>query len=235
MASSYKYLIVDDEELSRLIVEAEASKFSFLTKVASCSNAIEAGELIYRFHPDIVFADIEMRGISGLELIKNLSGQVPAPVFITSHPEFAVDSYDVEAFDYLLKPVNSERFEKCALRLRDFFKLKASAFAFLKEQESDSIIIKQGHDRFKLAMQDILYLEAMKDYTRIVTKDKKYLVLGTLTGMLEQLPPLKFMRIHRSFIVNRDKLNAVKANKVYINQYELPVGKLYKAALGSTL
>jgi DNA-binding LytR/AlgR family response regulator len=235
MVSAFKYLIVDDEEISRLRVEAEASKFSFLTKVASCSNAVEAFEFISRFNPDIVFADIEMPGISGLELIKSLSGQVPAPVFITSHPEFAVESYEMEVFDYLLKPLNPERFEKCALRLQDFFELKANAFAFNKEQESGFIIIKQGHDKYKLPLQEILYLEAMKDYTRVVTSDKKYLVLGTLTGMHEQLPAEKFVRIHRSYIVNRDKINAVKGHKVYIKEYELPVGKLYKTVLSSML
>jgi DNA-binding LytR/AlgR family response regulator len=235
MVSPFKYLIVDDEELSRLSIETEASKFSFLTKVASCSNAVEAFEFISRFRPDVVFADIEMPGISGLELIRSLSGQVPAPVFITSHPEFAVESYDIEAFDYLLKPINHERFEKCALRLHDFFELRTNAFAFHKEQESDFIIIKQGHDKYKLMLQDILYLEAMKDYTRIVTNDKKYLVLGTLTGMHEQLPAEKFTRIHRSYIVNRDKINAVKGHKIYINEYELPVGKLYKTVMSSML
>ncbi|HEX4373534.1 MAG TPA: LytTR family DNA-binding domain-containing protein [Puia sp.] len=235
MVSSFKYLIVDDEEISRLSVESEASKFPFLTKVASCSHAVEAFEFISRFKPDIVFADIEMPGMSGLELIRSLSGQVSAPVFITSHPEFAVESYEIEAFDYLLKPLNSERFEKCALRLHDFFELKANAFAFNKEQESGFIIIKQGHDKHKLSLQHILYLEAMKDYTRIVTDDKKYLVLGTLTGMHEQLPAEKFVRIHRSYIINREKISTVKGHKIYINEHELPVGKLYKVVLSSIL
>jgi len=233
--ASLKYLIVDDDEISRLGIEAEASRFPFLDKSASCSNALEAFEFISQFHPDIVFADIEMPGISGIELIRNLSGQIPAPVFITSHPEFAIESYEMEAFDYLLKPINSERFERCALRLRDFFQLRANAFAFTKEQESGSIIIKQGYDKYKILLHEILYLEAMKDYTRIVTQDKKYLVLGTLTGMHEKLSPGKFVRIHRSYIVNRDKINAVKGNKILINAHELPVGKLYKNVLSSML
>lgn len=232
---SLKYLIVDDDEISRLGVEAEASRFPFLVKVASCSHSVEAFEFISQFHPDIVFADIEMPGISGIELIRSLSGRVPAPVFITSHPEFAIESYEIEAFDYLLKPINQERFERCALRLRDFFQLRANAFAFNKEQETGFVIIKQGYDKYKIALQEILYLEAMKDYTRIVTQDKKYLVLGTLTGMYEKLPSEKFVRIHRSYIVNRDKISARKGNKILVNGFELPVGKLYKDALSSIL
>jgi two-component system LytT family response regulator len=235
MALLLKYLIVDDEEISRLSVEAAASKFSFLSKIASCTNAVEGSEMIARFHPDVVFADIEMPGITGLELIKSLSGEVAAPVFITSHPEFAIESYDLDAFDYLLKPLDHERFERCALRLRDFFELRANAFAFAKEHQSGFITIKQGHDKYKIDLHDILYLEAMKDYTRVITKEKKYLVLGTLTGMHAQLPAETFVRIHRSYIINRDWISAIKGNKIQINGFELPVGKLYKNAVHSVL
>jgi DNA-binding LytR/AlgR family response regulator len=235
MPSSLKYVIVDDDEISRIRIEAEASKFPFLTKTAICSHAIEAFEFISQFQTDIVFADIEMPDINGLELIKSLSGKVTAPVFVTTHPEFAIESYEIEAFDYLMKPISSERFEKCALRLRDFFQLRANAFAFNKEQEADFIIIKQGYDRYKIPLQEILYLEAMKDYTRIVTRDEKYLVLGTFTNMHEKLTAEKFARIHRSYIVNIDKINAVTVNKIHIDGYELPVGKLYKNILSNML
>jgi DNA-binding LytR/AlgR family response regulator len=231
--ASLKYLIVDDDEISRISIESEASKYSFLEKSASCSNALEAFEFISGFRPEIVFADIEMPGISGIELIRSVSDVVPAPVFITSHPEFAIESYELAAFDYLLKPITSERFKRCALRLRDFFQFRANAFAFNKEQESGSIIIKQGYDKYKILLQEILYLEAMKDYTRIATLDKKYLVLGTLSGMHEKLSAEQFVRIHRSYIVNRDKIKAVKGNKILIDVYELPVGKLYKSVLSS--
>ncbi|HEX4371955.1 MAG TPA: LytTR family DNA-binding domain-containing protein [Puia sp.] len=235
MTLPLRYLIVDDDEISRLHVEAEAGRFSFLAKSASCGSAIEAFELISQFKPDIVFADIEMPGTTGLELIKSLSGKVAAPVFITSHPEFALEGFEMEAFDYLLKPINRERFERCAMRLNDFFQLRANAFAFDKEQESGFIIIKQGHDKHKLSLFEILYLEAMKDYTRIVTDEKKYLVLSTISGMEEKLPAEKFVRIHRSYIVNRSKINVVKGNKIQVSDYELPVGKRYKNALSNVL
>jgi DNA-binding LytR/AlgR family response regulator len=176
-----------------------------------------------------------MPEISGLELVRRLNGQVAAPVFITSHPEFAIESYDIEAFDYLLKPINQERFSTCAMRLLDFFKLRSRAFAFDSEQQSDSIVIKQGYDVFKIPLNSILYVEAMKDYTRIVTTGKQYLVLGTLTGMQEKLHADAFVRVHRSYIVNRKKVNAVKGNKIHLGNYELPVGKLYKNVLSELL
>ncbi|MEP7280156.1 MAG: LytTR family DNA-binding domain-containing protein [Bacteroidota bacterium] len=225
------YLIVDDQEIDRLTIEALAAAFPFLQKIATCSQPLEALELIDKTKPDIIFADIEMPGISGLELVRAAGSQVPAPVFITSHPEFALDSYELDAFDYLLKPVNKERFEKCASRLLEFFQLRANAFAFEQEQESDYIMIKQGHDTHRLRLQDILYLEAMKDYTAFVTATRKYLVLATLVSMQEKLAAGKFTRIHRSYIVNTSRIDAWKGNKVSIGIHELPVGKLYKNVL----
>jgi DNA-binding LytR/AlgR family response regulator len=231
MPKALKYLIADDQEIDRLNIEAQASAFPFLHKIAACSHPLEALELITRFEPDIIFVDIEMPDMTGLELIRLAGGKVPAPVFVTSHPEFALESYEIQAFDYLLKPINTERFQRCALRLQDFFQLRDNAFAFGKEQETGCIIIKQGHDKYKLLLQEIIYLEAMKDYIAIVTPSKKYLVLGTISSMQEKLPAEKFARIHRSYIVNTDKIQAWIGNKVLIENHELPIGKLYKNAL----
>ncbi len=234
MADTLKYLIVEDDEIDRLSVETEADKFPFLQRIASCSHALQAVELISECHPDVLFLDIEMPGINGLELARTLTAQ-SLPVFITSHPEFALESYEIEAFDYLLKPLTAARFARCALRLQDFTRLKAKAFAFEKEQESDVLLIKQGYEKCKLQLQDILYLEAMKDYTRIVVPGKQYLVLTTLSHMQDKLPPERFVRIHRSYIVSLDKIVSVKGNKIFLPSAELPVGKLYKNILKDIL
>lgn len=231
MNNTLKYIIVDDDEIDRLTIESFSGGISFLHKIATCSNALEALELINRFEPDIVFADIEMPGMTGLELIKSLNGKVAAPVFITSHPEFALDGYELEAFDYLIKPVVKDRFLKCVSRLQDFFQLRDKAFSFEKENESNFIVIKEGYDKYKIPVHDILYLEAMKDYTKLITVSGQYLVLGTLTGMLEKLSSKNFIRVHRSYVVNCNKIDAVKGNKIYLPNHELPVGKLYKRAV----
>lgn len=231
MDEPLKYLIVEDDEIDRLIVETEADKFPFLQRIASCSHPLEAAELISECNPDVIFVDIEMPGITGLQLVKRMTGNKLLPVFITSHPEFALESYEIEAFDYLLKPLVAERFARCALRLRDFCQLRNKAFAFEKELGTDTLVIKQGHEKHKLRIADILYLEAMKDYTRVIIAGKQYLVLATLSNMQEQLPPQKFVRIHRSYIVNVDKIASVKGNRIFLPDYELPVGKLYKNAL----
>jgi DNA-binding LytR/AlgR family response regulator/signal transduction histidine kinase len=235
MEDTLKYLVVEDDDLDRISVETEADKFPFLKRIASCSHALEAMELIAESHPDILFLDIEMPGINGIQFVKMLAGSSIIPVFITSHPEFALESFEIEAFDYLLKPLTAERFARCALRLRDFYRLRSKAFAFTREQESGVIIIKQGHDKCKLNIRDILYLEAMKDYTRIVLVDRQFLVLTTLSNMQEKLPAEKFVRIHRSYIIHTEKVTSVKSNKVYLDSNELPVGKLYKNALRGLL
>lgn len=226
-----KYVIIDDDEIDRAVVETEAAKFSFLQKTASCGHPLEALEIINRFNPDIIFLDIEMPDISGIELLRKNIIASALPVFITSHPEFALESYELDAFDYLMKPISSERFARCALRLRDFYQMQMKACAFDTEQESDFIIIKQGYDQYKIPVPDIVYLEAMRDYTRIITATKQYLVLTTLTGILDKLPRDIFVRIHRSYVVNRKKVDAIQKNKVSIQSETLPVGKLYKYAL----
>lgn len=226
-----KYIVLDDDEIDRLSIEVEAAKFPFLQKIASCAHPVEAFEMITRFHPDIIFLDIEMPDMSGMELIKSKSISGALPVLITSHPEFAIESYELDAFDYLLKPLSSERFARCAHRLHDFFDMRMKAFDFEEKQESGSIVIKQGHDKYKMPVREILYLEAMKDYTRIKTASGQYLVLTTLSGILDKLPPDLFVRIHRSYAVNREKIDSVEKNKICIQSQILPVGKSYKNAL----
>lgn len=226
-----KYLIVEDDEIDRAAVEMEAVKFPFLHKIAACSNPVEALEIIHRSNPDVIFLDIEMPGISGIDFLRKKIHTTALPVLVTSHPEFALEGFELEVFDYLLKPVSSERFAVCACRLRDFYQMRTKAFAFDTEQENNFIIIKQGYDKYKIAINDILYLEAMKDYTKIVTADKKYLVLTTLNGIIEKLPKDKFVRIHRSYVVNKNKIETFQKNKVKIHSMELPIGKLYSREL----
>lgn len=226
-----KFIIIDDEEIGRLFVETEAAKFTFLQKIGSYSNPAEAIEAISKSQPDIIFLDIEMPGMSGIELIRKKIKNETLPVFITSHPEFALESYDLDAFDYLLKPVSAERFAQCANRLYDFFLMKHKAFSFDEEKNNDFIIIKQGYDKCKIPFNDIVYLEAMRDYTKIITTEKSFLVLSTLSGIAANLPAEIFVQIHRSYIVNTNKIEIVEKNKVLMQSHSLPIGKLYKHAL----
>ena len=163
MENTLRYLIVEDDDFDRMSVETEAGKFPFLFKIGECSHPLQATEFLSRHQPDVIFLDIEMPGMSGIELLRLLSGRAVLTVFITSHPEFAVDGFELEAFDYLVKPLTAERFARCALRLHDFTGMRRKAFAYEKEQEAGAIVIKQGHDKCKVQLAEIQYLEAMKD------------------------------------------------------------------------
>ncbi|HEV2482839.1 MAG TPA: LytTR family transcriptional regulator DNA-binding domain-containing protein [Puia sp.] len=235
MENTLKYLLVEDDDFDQLSVDAEAAKFPFLKKIGVCSNPLAAMELIELYRPDVLFLDVEMPGMTGMEFLRLLRGRPMLAVFITSHPEYAVEGYELEAFDYLVKPLTAERFARCALRLRDFTELRSKAMAFEKEQASDVFVIKQGYDKYKVNLSEIMYLEAMKDYTRIQLKDKQYLVLTTLTELLERLPPERFVRIHRSYALQLNKVSAVKGTKVLLGGFELPVGRLYRDVLKGIL
>ncbi|MBA4166241.1 MAG: response regulator transcription factor [Chitinophagaceae bacterium] len=235
MTKQFTCVIVDDEELDRLSLQAQATRFSFLAIGQSFSNALEAAEFINRFQPDIVFADIEMPGITGLQLIRKLTWQPPAVVFTTSHPEFALEGFEVEAFDYLLKPIQADRFAACANRLKDFLTMRAKAGVFDSEQQSGSIVIKQGYDKCKLRLAEIHYIEAMKDYIRIVAASGQYLVLETLGRMQDRLAGAGFIRIHRSYLVSREKITGIMGNRIIVAGMELPVGKLFKHSLDEVL
>ncbi len=235
MYDSIRYLVVDDDELDRLAVLNETSKYPFLQRIAVCSSAGEAMDYIDRFKPDLVFSDIEMPGTNGLEMMRSLYGKIPAPVFITSHPEYALESFDLEIFDYLLKPLSAERFERCMTRVQDFFRLRKMVMNIDNQHgDTEYIMVKQGYERYRLHHTDILYLEAMKDYTKIITRSGQHiLVLETLSSMIRQLPGDKFMRTHRSYAVNREHINAVSHNRISILGQEIPVGKSFKHIISS--
>lgn len=237
MYDTIKYLIVDDDELDRLTVLNEASKFPFLQKTAVCSNGLEAIEFIHQHRPDIVFSDIEMPGTNGIEMMRALMGKIPVPVFITSHPEFALESYDLEVFDYILKPLSAERFEKCILRVQEFFRLRKKAMGVENlSDEPEYIVVKQGYEKHRLHHSDIVYLESMKDYTKIKTlSGQSLLVLETMSSLLKQLPEDKFLRIHRSYAVNQHKVESITGARVNIHGMELPVGKSFKNIVSNWL
>ncbi len=231
------YVIVDDSELDRLTIMHEASKYPFLHKVAVCRDGQEAIEHIRKHKPDIVFSDIQMPNASGLDMMRKLCGKIPIPIFITSHPEFALESYELEIFDYILKPLNPERFAKCMARIQDFFRLRKKAMNIENaNDEQGYIVVKQGYEKHRLHFSDITYLEAMKDYTKIKTlSGQSLLVLETISSLLRQLPAEQFLRIHRSYAVNQHKIDTVTPQKITIMKTELPIGKSYKTAVVSLL
>lgn len=224
-------IIVDDNYLDRIAAEMEVQAQNCLRLIGSLDNATEAAEVIKASQPEILFLDVDMPEISGLELFKSISAYSPLCVIISSYPEYALQSFELKVFDYILKPLTTERFKSTVDRLCDFISISEKAKAYTALIENEKVIFKEGHNVVYLNVNDILYLEAFGDYTKVVTQKKNYLTLATLGGFLEELPADKFARIHRSYAVAKDQIRQIYPASIAIGEANLPIGKTYRSVL----
>lgn len=220
-------IIVDDNHLDRIAIETELNNFSQLKLLGSFANAIEAMEPISILQPSILFVDVNMPEISGLELFGNIDTYLPTCVVISAYPEYACQCFELKIFDYILKPLESHRFGHTIKRLEDFTQLKRKAGAYDVLFEYEFVIFKEGLSAVKLHTSQIIYLEAFGDYTKIVTEQKVHLTLATLSNFLESLPTGKFIRIHRSYVIAKNKVSCVNVKNVELGKHVLPIGKTY--------
>ncbi len=228
MQKPIRYIAIDDSPVDLLILKEYALEHPFLQHTGSFSGFTEALPAIADLRPDLVFLDIEMPGMSGIEILRKIKSQVPMAVFITSHQEFALEGFELSALDYILKPVTAERFADTARRVEDYWSMKQKSAAYEVLFETESLTIKDGHNRIRLPQQDIIYLEAMQDYTKVVTEKKNYLTLTTLSRFLEELSGNQFLRVHRSYAVARNKIRELHFNKIICGDAIIPIGKTYR-------
>lgn len=229
--SSIKFIAIDDDPLDLLTLTEFSKTFPFLQNCGTFSNALEGLESQQYIKPDLVFLDIEMPGISGLDLLYKIRDQVPILVFITSHPEYALEGYKLSALDYILKPLTEERFQECVKRIQEFWDMKQKSALYSILFEKDTLTIKEGYNQVRLDQRDIIYLEAMQDYTKIVTAKKNYLTLSSLSYFMERLPADRFLRVHRSYAVSLDRVNELRQSELLCNNVLIPVGKTYRATV----
>ncbi len=227
MKSQLSCIVLDDCELDRKAVEAEILFHQDLHLAASFSNCLDAIGFFKANQPDVLFVDIDMPEINGLDFIKTINNTNTINVIISSYPEYALLGFQLKVFDFILKPIERERFDGTLNRLRDFTQLKTKAAAYDVLFEQEQVVFKDGLSTVKLNVSDIIYLEAFGDYTKIVTDHKIHLTLATLSKFLESLPVGKFMRIHRSYVVALNKIKAFNAKQIDIGNNLLPVGKTY--------
>ena len=221
-------IIVDDNEIDRLTVLSYAKRFPNLTIIGSFADSTEALLAIENNKIDILFLDIDMPGLSGVELRKK-ANQVPACIFITSHPEFAVESFELETLDFIVKPLKLDRFEQTVRRITDFFDIKNKATLFESSIGGDVIYIKEGHEQTKVKLHEILYLEALKDYTLIITPQKRHCVLSSIGTLLKENHFQSFIRIHRSFAVQKQFIHKINTQEIILNNnISIPIGRSYK-------
>ncbi|PYF74808.1 LytR/AlgR family response regulator transcription factor [Pedobacter nutrimenti] len=217
-------IVIDDEPMAHQVLEHYIDQTPGLRHLASFRNAIEAFEYLGQHQVDLLFLDIEMPLINGLHFLKALTTR-PKTIFTTAYKQYAFESYELEAVDYLLKPFSYERFTKAVS--------KAGLWSGPAEDDQiNHLLIKDGQSLLKLKQQDIIYVEGCKDYVKVFTKDKFYLVYQTLKGILEQLSSAYFVQAHRSYIVNKNYVERIVENKLIIgDQSFIPIGPLYKKDL----
>jgi len=222
-------IAVDDEPLALDIIEAYVNKHPELSLVARCNNAAEASEVLKTHKVDLMFLDINMPEISGLTFVKSLEKK-PLFIFTTAYPDHAVEGFELDAIDYLLKPIAYDRFEKGVDKAKEYYKIKQNADVAETDLESDYIFVKANQKLIKLAYSDIYYVEAFADYVKIFLVDKKIVTLQTMKNMEKKLPEDMFTRVHRSFIVNRKLVQSFSTSMCEVNGVKIPIGKNYKEA-----
>jgi DNA-binding LytR/AlgR family response regulator len=221
-------LIVDDEPIARDIVQAYCAHLPYLHVVASCANALEAKLILQQQKIDILFLDINMPVMNGISFLKTLKNQ-PVVIFTTAYKEYALDAFDLAACDYLLKPFSFDRFliavDKAVEKLQILSPIPSETNAAKTE---DYIFVKTEGKIFKVGFDDLLFAEANGNNTKIVTVQNILLPAMTFSNFEELVPQSVFLRVHRSFIINKSKITHIEGNRIFIEKHEIPIGSNYR-------
>lgn len=222
-------IIVDDDRMSRAVLEKCVNETAFLELVGQYSNAMDARVAISSKKVDLIFLDIEMPEMSGLEFIQSFP-DVPQIIFVTSKTDYAVEAFEYDVTDYVTKPVNYERFLKAAekaRRIHDVFEGENTG--------GMDFFVKCDSKMVKINLNELNFVEALGDYVRLITNDKKYTVLSTMKAFDAKLPSDIFMRVHKSFIINLRKIERIEKNVVHIDDLRIPISRTYKQGLKKRL
>lgn len=221
-------IAIDDEDLALELLEDYISKVPYLQLLATCDDPLEALTIIQEQQVDLVFLDIQMPGLSGLQLIQSLSNN-PMCILVTAYSQYALDGFNLNVIDYLVKPVPFDRFLKACNKARELYQLKNKASETTKESEQDYFFINADYSHVKVTYNDILWVEGLKDYIKIHLDNAKPIVARiSMKNIEELLPSSKFLRIQKSYIVSKSHITAVKKNSVFIGSAELSIGDNYK-------
>jgi len=225
-------LIVDDNQLARMVMKQLVSQVQILELVAECNDAMQAYNYLNNGQVDLLFLDIEMPGMTGIELTKKLGNKRPLIIFTTAKTDYAVEAFELNVIDYIVKPVSLARFLQAVEKAKETLdsnkqevKIEAKEFVFVK----DNGILN------KLNLDDILYLEAMGDYVKVHTAQKFHVLHSTLKSIEEKLPLNKFLRIHRSYIVSIQKIDFIQDGIISIGKSTIPVAETYRSILNKRL
>ncbi|MCD4729104.1 MAG: LytTR family DNA-binding domain-containing protein [Bacteroidales bacterium] len=229
-----KCLIVDDEVLAQDVIEKYISTIPTLKLAGKCDNAVEAISFLHNNYVDLLFLDLNMPELSGLEMLKTLTNP-PKVILTTAYSEYALESYEYGVVDYLLKPIKLERFIKSVNKVVEQYNENTVIEDIPEKQHVQSIFIKEDQVTYQIDLNDILFVEAYGNYLKVHTLEKIYVARDTMHDMESKLSDEIFLRIHKSYIVSVLKIESVSGNRVFINNQEIPVGEMYKMALKQTI
>jgi len=235
MSEQQKYtcVIIDDEPIAIKVIQEHLEKFDCLVCVKTFTKALTAIELLHTEQIDLLFLDINMPGISGIEFLRTLKNP-PKVIFTTAYREFAVDAFELEALDYLVKPISFERFLKAVnkfLALNVEFKEKEST----EQIQKDYIILKSDKKNYKLRFDDILFIESLDNYIKVHTNEVSIVCYESLSGIEKDLPESEFIRIHRSYIINYSKVDVFTSSYIEISGRKFTIGRNYKDLVNNRL
>ena len=222
-----KYIIVDDETASHDNIKDYANNLTYLSFQKSCYNAFEALEYLNKHSIDLIFLDINMPKLSGLEFLKTLSNQ-PKIIITTAYKEFALEGYELNIDDYLLKPFNFSRFVKSVSKVSNALVNKSISIQKSETTEDAKIFIKEDKKYYQIKLKEIVFIEAYGNYVKINMVDRMIISHQTLTSFTHNLPENQFIRVHKSFIISIDKIELIEGNRIHIRDHKIPIGKMYK-------
>ncbi|MCE7993404.1 MAG: response regulator transcription factor [Roseivirga sp.] len=220
---SINCLIIDDEPLSRDVLRKYVEDHPDLSLLAECKDAFEAMTRLEESTIDLIFLDINMPKLSGINFYKSLN-QKPMVVFTTAYPEFAVEGFELDAIDYLLKPFSFERFVKAINKVK-------GKNGGQEKEVSDFIMLKADKKMYRTAYDDILFFEALGDYVKVHTRDRVLIIASTLKRLLAELPEAQFIRTHKSFIISKSKVEYIEGNQIKIGEQMVSIGQAFRESV----
>lgn len=226
-------IAVDDEPLALDIIESYIGKLPYLQLVKTCSSATEAMQVLQEEQVDLMFLDIEMPELTGIQFLNILKNQ-PLIIFTTAYPEYALEGFNHNTVDYLLKPIPFDRFLKAVSKVQERVhgsnKVSDTNSHNITPAtpEQEFLFVKADYKTIRVDFKDILWIEGLKDYIIIQTRDQKIITLLSMNKMMEKLPNSKFLRVHRSFIVSLQKIDSIEKSRIRIGAKEIPIGEVYK-------
>jgi len=233
---TFKCLIADDEKPARDLLTTYVEQLPQLELVSTCKNGLEVLGALREHQIDIAFLDIQMPQLKGTEVVPLIKADLPVVVFTTAYDQYALDAFDLEAVDYLLKPFGLDRFIKAVDRAGERVKsIRDPQVDAVSDEEEPFMMVKSEYKLIRVNFSDISYLEAYREYVRIYLEDGDIMTLDTMKNMEATLPETKFKRIHKSYIIAFDKLASIQGNQVEIRGNKLPIGRSYRSSLMEAL